>query len=100
MAPRERADLHRHVFGNRTPSSAQTRAARWQERAEVARRDLAVIESLPMVEAAQLVRAQQEQAQHETAESAARRSRAAQFHDYTRRLPDHGTTPPEQGLEL
>ena len=87
---RERADLRRQMFGNRTPSSAQTRAARWQERAEAARRDLAAIESLPMVEAAQLVSAQQEQAQHETAESAARRSPAAQPHGHTRRPPDEG----------
>lgn len=35
---RERANLRRQVLGNRTPSSAQARAARWRERAEVARR--------------------------------------------------------------
>ena len=99
---RERADLRRQMFGNRTPSSDQTRAARWRERAEVARRDLAAIESLPVAVAAQLVRAQQEQAQREVAERALaeRRSHAAQPRDFTRRPPDHGTTPPEQGLGL
>ena len=86
---RERTDL-RQVFGNRTPSSAQTRAARCRERAEVARRDLAAIESLPVAVAAQLVRAQQEQAQREAAERTVRRSPAAHPPDYGPRPPDHG----------
>ena len=96
----EHSALRRQVFGNRTPSSDQTRAARWQERAEIARRDLAAIESLPVAVAAQLVRAQQEQSQREAAQSAARQSPAAQPHGHTRRPPDHGPTPPERRLGL
>ena len=92
---RERTDLRRQVFGNHRSGSAQTQAARWQERAEAARRDLAEIESLPVDEAAQFVRAQREQAQREAAESALaeRQSRAV-----THRPPDHGPTPPDLGL--
>ena len=54
---RERADLRRHVFGDRTPSSAQAQAVRWRARAAAARHDLAEIDALPITEAAQLLRA-------------------------------------------
>lgn len=87
---RERTNLRRQVFGNNRPGSPQTQAARWQERAEAARRDLAEIESLPVDETAQLIRAQQKQAQREAAERTARRSPVAHPHDYTRRPPDEG----------
>jgi len=87
---RERTNLRRQVFGNHRPGSPQTQAARWQERAEAARRDLAEIESLPVDETAQLIRAQQKQAQREAAERTARRSPVAHPHDYTRRPPDEG----------
>ena len=67
---RERADLRRQLPGNRAPGSAESQAARWRQRAESARRDLALIESLPVVEAAQLVR---ERAQPEQAHARGRR---------------------------
>ena len=89
---RERTDLRHQLLGNHRASGAKTNSTRWQERAEVARRDLAAIESLPVAVAAQLVRAQQEQAQREVAERALaeRRSPAAQPHGHTRRPPDAG----------
>ncbi|TAM70742.1 MAG: TrwC relaxase [Microbacteriaceae bacterium] len=93
---RERTDLRRQVFGDRTPSSAKAQAVRWRGRIEVARRDLAAIEALPPVEAAQLIRARAEQAQREAAK---RQIRVAQLHDFTHREPDHRQTPPDRGLE-
>jgi hypothetical protein len=94
---RERTDLRRQAFGDRTPSSAQAQAVRWRERFEVARRDREAIEALSPVEAAQLVRAraEQEQAQPEAVE---RQTRVAQLHDFTHREPDHRPTPPDRGL--
>ncbi|MBK5249746.1 MAG: AAA family ATPase, partial [Actinomycetales bacterium] len=100
----ERGELRRQVFGNRTQTSAQAEVARWQQRAEAARRDLAAIEGLPVVEAAQLVRerAEQEKAQREAAKHALseRRSRAAQLHDSTGRSRGYGPIPPERDLRL
>lgn len=90
---RERTDLHRQLFGNQRPSNAQTNAARWQDRAEAARRGLATIESLPVDEAAQFVRAQRELAQREAVENVTRRSRTPQ-------IPDHRPTSPDQELGL
>ncbi|MEZ3160981.1 hypothetical protein AB1K54_10615 [Microbacterium sp. BWT-B31] len=99
----ERADLRGQVFGDRKPSDPHAQAARWQERAETARRDLTAIEALPTVEAAQLIRtrAAQEQAAREAAEHALaeRRARAAQL-DFTPRTRGHGPTPPSRGLGL
>lgn len=99
-----RADLRRQVFGDRKPSDPRAQAARWQERAETARRDLAAIEALPPVEAAQLIRtrAAQEQAAREAAERALaeRNSRAAQLPDLSRRTSGRGPTPPSRGLGL
>lgn len=86
----EHTDLRHQLLGNHRASGAQTNVTRWQERAEAARRDLAAIESQPVDEAAQLVHAQQEQAQHDAAESPPRRSPAAQPHGHTRRPPDEG----------
>jgi hypothetical protein len=102
---RERADLRRRVLGNRPAgSSAQTQAVRWREQAEAARRDLRAIEALPVTEAARLVRAraEQEQAQREAGQRASteREARAAQLHDFTRRPPDDGPTPPDRELGL
>lgn len=101
---RERADLHRQLFGNHTPGSAQAQAARWRERVETARRDLAAIEALPPVEAAQLIRARdaQEQAQREAAERTLteRKVRAGRLHDFTQRPPDWGPTTPDRRLGL
>jgi thymidine kinase len=99
---RERADLHRQLFGDHMPRSAQAQAVRWRERVETARRDLAAIEALPPVEAAQLIRTRtaQEQAQRAAAERtlAERQARAARLHVFTRRPPDRGLTPPDRGL--
>lgn len=99
----ERADLRRQVFGDRKPSDPRAQATRWQERAETARRDLAAIEALPPLEAAQLIRtrAAQAQAARETAERALaeRRARAAQL-EVTPRTRGHGPTPPSRGLGL
>ncbi len=89
-----RADLRRQVFGDRKPSDPRAQAARWQERAETARRDLATIEALPPFEAAQLIRtrAAQEQAAREAAERALaeRKARAAQLPDLSRRTSGRG----------
>ncbi len=99
----ERANLRRQVFGDRKPSDPRAQAARWQERGEAARRDLAAIEALPPAEAAQLIRthAAQEQAAREAAERALaeRRARAAQLNS-TPRTRGHGPTPPSRGLGL
>ncbi len=101
---RERADLLRQVFGERSPSNPQAQASRWRERAEAARRNLASIEALPPVEAAQLIRtrAEQEEAQREVAERtlAGRRVRSAQLHDFTHHPADGWRTRPgrERGL--
>ncbi|MFT4220180.1 MAG: MobF family relaxase [Microbacterium sp.] len=92
------------AFGDRTPSSPRKLAAQWRAQVETARRDLATIEALPVAEAAQLIRdrAAQEQARREAAERAlvARKARAMQLHDFTRRPPDRGPTPPSHGLGL
>lgn len=99
----ERADLRRQVFGDRTPSDPRAQATRWQERAETTRRDLAAIEALPPVEAAQLIRgrAAQEQAAREAAERALaeRRARAAQI-GVSPRTRGHEPTPPSRGFGL
>lgn len=99
----ERADLRRQVFGDRKPSDPRAQATRWQERAETARRDLAAIEALPPLEAAQLIRtrAAQAQAAREAAERALaeRRARAAQL-EVNPRAHGHGPTPPSRGLGL
>ena len=99
----ERANLRRQVFGDRKPSDPRAQAARWQERGEAARRDLAAIEALPPVEAAQLIRthAAEEQAAREAAERALAelRARAAQLNS-TPRTRGHGPTSPSRGLGL
>ena len=101
---RERADLRRQVFGKRAPSNPRAQASRWRERAEAARRNLASIEALPPVEAAQLIRtrAEQEEAQREVAKRtlAGRRARAAQLDDFTHHPPDDGPTRPDRELGL
>ncbi|WP_292718873.1 MobF family relaxase [Microbacterium sp. 13-71-7] len=53
----ERADLRRQLLGNQAPSSARAQAARWRDRGEAARRELAAIEALPPVQAAARIRA-------------------------------------------
>ena len=99
----ERANLRRQVFGDRKPSDPRAQAARWQERGEAARRDLAAIEALPPVEAAQLIRthAAEEQAAREAVERALAelRARAAQLNS-TPRTRGHGPTSPSRGLGL
>ena len=101
---RERADLRCQVFGDRPPSNPRAQTARWRERADAARRDLASIEALPPVEAAQLVRtrAEQEEAQREVAERtlAVRRARAAQLDDFTHHSPGDEPTRPDRELGL
>ncbi len=99
----ERADVRRQVFGDRKPSDPRAQVTRWQQRAENTRRDLAAIEALPPVEAAQLIRthAAQEQAAREATERALaeQRARAAQI-EVTHRTRGHGPTPPSRGLGL
>ncbi|WP_159498854.1 hypothetical protein [Microbacterium sp. 18062] len=60
----EQTTLIRRVFGDRAPTNPTQQAARWQQRAKQARRDLTIIEALPTTEAAQLIqeRAELEQA--------------------------------------
>lgn len=100
----ERADLRRQVFGDRKPSDPRAQAARWQKRAETARRDLAAIEALPPVEAAQLIRtrAAQEQAARDAADRALaeRKARPARLPDLSRRTSGRGPTPPSRGHGL
>jgi hypothetical protein len=79
-------------------------AVQWRAQVETVRRDLATIEALPVGEAAQLIRdrAAQEQARREAAERAlvARKARATQLHEFTRRPPDRGPAPPSHALGL
>lgn len=100
----ENRALITQAFGDRTPSSPRKLAAQWRVQAETARRDLATIEALPVTEAAQLIRdrAAQEQARREAAERALveRKARAEQLHDFTRRPPGQGPTPPSRGIGL
>lgn len=101
---RESTILRQQVLGSATPSAAITRASGWRARAELARRDLAQIEALPVTEAVQYVRdlAARAEAERQAAEraQAAREARAAQLNDFTRRPGDHGRTPPDRGLGL
>jgi len=89
----DHTDLRRQLFGNHQPRNAQTSASRWRGQAESLRHDLASIESLPVDQAAQLVHAQQEQAQLNAAETAAHRAPASQIHG-------HGSAPSDHELEL
>lgn len=74
----ERANLRRQVFGDRKPSDPRAQAARWQKRAEIGRRDLAAIEALPVVEAAELIR---ERTEAQQAAERALTERAARLHE-------------------
>ncbi|MFT4215163.1 MAG: hypothetical protein QM622_10365, partial [Microbacterium sp.] len=98
----ENRALITQAFGDRTPSSPRKLAAQWRAQAESARRDLSTIEALPVDEAAQHIRdrAAQEQARREAAERAlvTRKARATQLHDFTRRPPGQGPTPPSRGI--
>ncbi|MEO6505544.1 MAG: AAA family ATPase, partial [Terrimesophilobacter sp.] len=93
------AVLHRQVLGSTTPSTASTRATQWRTRAEQARHDLAKIETLPVTEAAQLVRerAARAEAEREAAEraQAGRDARAAQLGQF-RPSSDQGRAGPER----
>jgi len=51
-----RASLRQRIYGNQRPNDPAARAAGWRDLAQEARRDLAQIESVPVAEAAQLVR--------------------------------------------
>lgn len=82
---RESVTLRQRVLGYAPPSTAATRAAEWQARAEQARHDLAHIETLPVAEAAQFASelAARAEAERQTAEQAraVREARAAQLRD-------------------
>ncbi|HUG49510.1 MAG TPA: MobF family relaxase [Terrimesophilobacter sp.] len=95
----ESAALHRQVLGSTTPSTANTRAAQWRTRAEQDRRDLAEIETLPVTEAARLVRerAARAETEREAAErtQAGRDARAARLGQF-RPSNDQGRTGPER----
>ncbi len=95
----ERADLRRQVFGDRKPSDPRAKAARWQELAESARRDLAAIEALPPVEAAQLIhdRAEQAQARRKAAELAAADRSAQLQRQGDQWFPTRHQSRPERG---
>ena len=71
----ERAALRGGIFGNQRPGTAEAHAVQWRGRAEQARGDLAEIETLPLTEAAQLVR--DRAARVEAERIAAERARAA-----------------------
>lgn len=95
----ESGALRQQVFGSATPSTAITRATQWRTRAEQARSDLAEIETLPVIEAAQLIhdltaRAEAERVAAERAQ-AARDARAAQFGSPS---TDHDRTGPERDV--
>lgn len=100
----ENRALIAQAFGDRTSSSPRKLAVQWRARVETVRRDLATIEALPVGEAAQLIRdrAAQEQARREAAERVlvARKARATQLHDFIRRPPNQGPTPPNRGLGM
>ena len=87
------------MLGSTTPSTASTRATQWRTRAEQARHDLAEIETLPVTEAAQLVRerAARAEAEREAAEraQAGRDARAAQLGQF-RPSSDQGRAGPER----
>ncbi len=51
---RERAELRRHLLGSH-PTNAAAQASRWRQQAKTARHDLAAIEALPVIDAAQLI---------------------------------------------
>ncbi|HEX4443871.1 MAG TPA: MobF family relaxase [Galbitalea sp.] len=71
----ERDTLRRGIPGNLPPSAVEARAAGWRKRADHARHDLAEIEALPVIDAAQLIR--DRAARAETARAAAQRAQAA-----------------------
>ena len=100
----ERASLRRRVVGELPLSTAGTRTVPWRGRAEQSRLDLAEIEALPVIEAAQLVRARAARVQAERAAAeraqAARDARAAKLDqlrsasdDRRRPAQDHGVGP-------
>ena len=61
----ERASLRQRIYGNQRPNDPAARAAGWRDLAQGARRDLAQIGSVPVAEAAQLVRVRSELAKAE-----------------------------------
>ncbi len=89
---RESAVLRRRVLGSAT---ASTRGAQWRARAEQARRDLAEIEALPVIEAARLVRERAARAETELGAAeraqASRDMRAVQLGQFESPSTDHGT---------
>lgn len=100
----ERASLRRRVVGELPLSTAGTRTVPWRGRAEQSRLDLAEIEALPVIEAAQLVRERAARVQAERAAAeraqAARDARAAKLDqlrsasdDRRRPAQDYGVGP-------
>lgn len=100
----ERASLRRRIVGELPLSTAGTRAVQWRGRAEQSRLDLAEIEALSVIEAAQLVRERAARVQAERAAAeraqAARDARAAKLDqlrsasdDHRRPGQDHGVGP-------
>lgn len=83
---RESVSLRQRVLGHAPPSTAISRAAEWQARAEQARQDLAHIETLPVAEAAQFASelAARAEAERQAAERvrAEREARAARLRDF------------------
>lgn len=99
---RESIALSQRALGNSTPSRVIAHAAKLREQAERDRSDLARIEALPVLEAAQLVseltaRAEAERQAAERAQ-AAREARAAQLGGFATRTRHDGPTPPDRGI--
>ncbi len=94
---RESVSLRQRVLGHAPPSTAISRAAEWQARAEQARHDLAHIETLPVAEAAQFASelAARAESERQAAERvrAEREARAARLRDF-RPSNDHHRAEP------
>jgi hypothetical protein len=94
----ERAALRLRIPGNLPPSRVEANAAAWRRHLEQSRSDLAEIEALPLIEAAQLIRdrAARTEAERVVAERAktARDARAAQLARFHTPSIDHGRPGP------
>lgn len=90
----ERDALVRQITGQRTLSSPRVQAARWAERADGARRDLAALNALHITDAARLIRERAAQAEAQQV-VAARNAHAAGQQRFS---PDPARRPPAPEL--
>jgi hypothetical protein len=94
-----RASLRQRIYGNQRPNDPAARAAGWRDLAQEARRDLAQIESVPVAEAAQLVRVRSALAKAERIAAdqvkAAVEARAVRLARFSSPSTDRGRSGPE-----